>query len=304
MDWNKLRTFYHVASVGSFSKAADALNITQSALSRQILDLEHGLKKTLFYRRARGLELTKHGEILFETARQMFAAIESGRSLLEEEDNQPKGLLKICTPPNIASLWISTYLSEFMEKYPEIRLAVIGAEHPNDYILSKVDIALTTVKTQSPDFIQKFLAKFHLKMYASPEYLQKFGHPESLEDLDNHRLLTYGDYIQHPYLNINWILRAGSPAGQVREPYMQINSIQGLRSMAEAGFGIITLSEENPILKSSNLIPVLPEINGPEMESYLIYPMQLKNSRRVQVFREYVEEFSKKLATSHINKNL
>ncbi len=261
MDWNKLRTFYHVASVGSFSKAAESLNITQSALSRQIIDLEQGLKKSLFFRRARGLELTKHGEIIYKTAKRMFAEVETGRSLLEEEENVPKGLLKICATPNIASHWISTYLSGFLEKYPDIRVAVIGVEAPSDYMLSKADISITTVKTQSPDFIQKAMASVHLKMYASPEYLEKFGTPKSAEDLDNHRLITFGDYIQHPYTNINWILRAGCPPGHTREPYLQISSMQGLKSMAEAGFGIITCGvvEFNaPTSPNKSVSPVTP----------------------------------------------
>jgi DNA-binding transcriptional LysR family regulator len=294
MDWNKLRTFYHVASVGSFSKAAESLNITQSALSRQVLDLEYSLKKTLFFRRPRGLELTKEGEILYETARKVYAEIETGETNLYEEETVPKGLLKICTTPEIATYWLGTYLPDFLNMYPDIRVAVISAAQPNDYMLSKADISLVTRKTTSPDFIQKSTIKVHLKLFASPEYIAKYGTPKDLKDLDNHRLLTYGDYINHPYENINWILNAGAPAGQIREPYLQVNSMQGLQMMAEAGYGIISLSEENPSLSKSNLVPILPEINGPSIETFLIYPMQLKNSKRVQAYRDYMEGLLKK----------
>ncbi len=293
MDWNKLRTFYHVASVGSFSKAAESLNITQSALSRQVLDLEYNLKKTLFYRRPRGLELTKEGEILYETARKVYAEIEAGETTLYEEETVPKGLLKICTTPDIATYWLSSYLPGFLNKYPDIRVAVISSAQPNDYLLSKADISLITRKTLSPDFIQKSMMKVKLKLYASPEYIAKHGAPKNLKELDKHQLLSYGDYINHPYENINWILQAGAPAGHVREPYLQVNSMQGLQLMAEAGFGIISLSQENPSLSKANLVPILPEIDGPDIETFLVYPMQLKNSKRVQAFREYMEELLK-----------
>lgn len=290
MDWNKLRTFYHVASVGNFSRAAESLNITQSALSRQILDLEYSLKKTLFFRRPRGLELTKEGEILYETARKVYAEIEAGETTLMEEESEPKGLLKICTTPDIATYWLSAYLPGFLKRYPDIRVAVISSAEPTDYLLSKADISFITRKTQGPDFIQKPMMKLKLKMFASPDYIKEKGMPKNTKDLDNHRLMTYGDYITHPYSNINWILSVGAGAGVMRDPYLQINSMQGLQLMAEAGFGIITLAEKNPKLKDSSLIPVLPEVYGPEIETYLIYPMQLKNSKRVQVFREYMEE--------------
>jgi DNA-binding transcriptional LysR family regulator len=293
MDWNKLRTFYHVASVGSFSKAAESLNITQSALSRQVLDLEYSLKKTLFFRRPRGLELTKEGEILYSTARKVYAEIEAGETNLYEEETIPKGLLKICTTPEIATFWLSSYLPGFLSRYPDIRVAVISSAQPTDYLLSKADISLITRKTQSPDFIQKSMIKVKLKLYASPEYIQKHGSPKDLKDLDKHQLLTYGDYINHPYENINWILNAGASSGQVREPYLQINSMHGLQLMAEAGFGIISLSPENPSLKISNLVQILPDAEGPDIETFLVYPMQLKNSKRVQAFREYMDELNK-----------
>jgi DNA-binding transcriptional LysR family regulator len=293
MDWNKLRTFYHVASVGSFSKAAESLNITQSALSRQVLDLEYSLKKTLFFRRPRGLELTKEGEILYSTARKVYAEIEAGETNLYEEETIPKGLLKICTTPEIATFWLSSYLPGFLSRYPDIRVAVISSAQPTDYLLSKADISLITRKTQSPDFIQKSMIKVKLKLYASPEYIKKHGSPKDLKDLDKHQLLTYGDYINHPYENINWILNAGASSGQVREPYLQINSMHGLQLMAEAGFGIISLSPENPSLKISNLVQILPDAEGPDIETFLVYPMQLKNSKRVQAFREYMDELNK-----------
>lgn len=289
MDWNKLRTFYHVASVGSFSKAAESLNITQSALSRQVIDLEYSLKKTLFFRRPRGLELTKDGEILYETARKVYAEIEAGETNLYEEETVPRGLLKLCTTPDIATYWLSNYLPGFLSRYPEIRMAVISSASPTDYILSKADVSLITKKTSSPDFIQKSMMKVRLKLYASPEYLAKHGVPKKLVDLDKHQLLTYGDYINHPYDNINWILSADAPSGVLREPYLQVNSMQGLQLMAEAGFGIISLSQENPSLAKANLVPVLPEVDGPEIETFLVYPMQLKNSKRVQAFKEYLE---------------
>ena len=130
--------------------------------------------------------------------------------------------------------------------------------------------------------------KFDIPNYTK-EYIEKNGAPKSLEDLDNHRILTFGDFVTHPYSNVNWVLRAGCAAGVIREPYMQINSFAGLKSMAEAGFGVVTLLAQNPMLLKSNLVPILPEEEGPVIDCYFIYPMQLKNSKRVIVFREYLQ---------------
>ncbi|MGB0935781.1 MAG: LysR family transcriptional regulator [Alphaproteobacteria bacterium] len=294
LDWNKLRTFFHVANAGSFSRAAEQLNITQSALSRQIIDLEQNLKTTLFFRKARGLELTKQGEVLFETASRMYTEAQNGKSLLLDSENEPKGLLKICTTPNIASMWAAGFLGGFMKMYPEIRVAVIGTTI-TDVLLSQADISITTLPTKQPDLIERKLISSHLKLYASQEYLDQFGTPKTVEDLDNHRIITFGDYLSHAFSNINWPLRVGCKPGQFREPYMQINSFAGMMAIASQGFGIVTLAAENPSLAKSNLVEILPDVEGPTIDTYLVYHMQLKNSKRVIAFREYMEMVIEKM---------
>src|SRR5690348_17795971 len=107
MDWDKLRVFHAVAEAGSFTHAGEALNLSQSAVSRQISALEESVSMPLFHRHARGLILTEQGELLFRTAREVFAKLAMSESLISESKDRPKGPLKITTNVSFGSIWLA-----------------------------------------------------------------------------------------------------------------------------------------------------------------------------------------------------
>jgi DNA-binding transcriptional LysR family regulator len=289
MDWDKLKTFYYVAKAGSFTHAVGTLNLSQSAISRQILQLEDRLGAQIFQRHPRGLILTKQGEILFQTVRRMLSEIELTKTLIKEEEGQLKGVLKIATSNALANIWLINFVPGFLERYPNIRLCIIGNDNEMDLKVGEADAAIQRYIPHQPDLIQRFLLSCHLKLYASQGYLDKFGVPETPEDLDHHHLLTFGEDIRRPNKNINWMLKLGVKPGYVREPYLRINSALGLRRAAEAGLGIAALSKEcEP--QEITLVNVLPKNEGPVVDLRYVYPDQLKNSRRVLAFGDYLAE--------------
>lgn len=292
MDWGKLKLFYYVANYGSISKASEYLNVSPSSLGRSIQSLEYRIKTPLFKRHTRGLTLTRQGEELYKTASRIYCDIAQAETLLQEDKKIPQGLLRVSTSAALAGTWLVHYLAGFLEKYPKMALAIKGEDREIDLNLSDSDVLISTYIPDRPDLIQKKLMTFHVKLYASSKYLEKFGVPEKVEDLDRHRLIIYGTNISAPYKDINWVLRVGIPFGRIREPYLQINSPMGMFHAAEAGLGIIAFSEEYkyfPTFKGATLVPVLPEVKGPELTRYYIYPEQLKESKRVKAFGEYLE---------------
>jgi len=125
MDWDKLRIFYAVAEAGSFTHAGDALNLSQSAISRQISALEDSLKVTLFHRHARGLILTEQGEVLHSTARDVFAKLAMTEAMLTESKLRPRGPLKVTTTFAFGVKWLTPRMGEFLELYPDIQLTLL-----------------------------------------------------------------------------------------------------------------------------------------------------------------------------------
>src|SRR5213075_1771979 len=122
MDWDKLRIFHAVAEAGSFTHAGESLNLSQSAVSRQIGALEESLKVSLFHRHARGLILTEQGELLYRTAHEVFAKLEAARTKLTDSREKPHGDLKVQTTVGLGVHWLTPRLGEFLELYPDIRI--------------------------------------------------------------------------------------------------------------------------------------------------------------------------------------
>jgi len=121
MDWDKLRVFYNVAESGSFTRAASRLEISQSAISRQIGSLEDRMGVPLFHRHARGLILTEQGELLFRTAREVFSELAMAQARITENIKLSQGALKIAATFGFGTTWIAPRLHKFLAKYPEMR---------------------------------------------------------------------------------------------------------------------------------------------------------------------------------------
>lgn len=290
LDWDKLRVFYHVAKAKSFNRASQNLNVSQSALSRSIQLLEHLLKVQLFNRVPRGLVLTKQGEILFEKTKEMFISVEDAKDAILAESAEPKGRLKVASTVALASLWLVENLPGFLKLYPDIELDIIGHDENLDVKAREADVAIRPFIDGQPDLIQEYLFSCFLQLYASPEYLKKFGYPSTVHDLDNHRIITFGESTIRPYGDIDWPLRIGAKANHMRKPYVSINSSKGACRLAELGLGIVALSKEFPGIEKLNLINILPDIKGPVIDLYYVYPEALKCSKRVQEFGKFLSD--------------
>ncbi len=289
INWEKLKTFHCVSKLANFTKAGEFLHISQSAISRQIQDLEHQVGSKLFVRDHRQLVLTKEGEIILNAVEQMMSNVDEAYTLIQEEGGEPRGLLKVTTTSALATLWLAKFTPEFLQKYPKIRLTIIGNDQELDLGIRQADVAIRPYIESQPDLEQRRLTTFHLGLYASPEYLKKFGVPKRVKDLDHHRLLVFGDYSTHPYGNINWILKVGTSPNKERIPYMCINSSQGLMWSAEAGLGIAGLSQEYA-QENDKLIRVLPDCETPTIDLYYVYSSHFKNSKRITAFGDYLHE--------------
>ncbi|MBL0942393.1 MAG: LysR family transcriptional regulator, partial [Alphaproteobacteria bacterium] len=294
MDWDKLRIFYFVAKSGSFTQAANILNISQPALSRSISNLEGRLKIQLFHRHAKGITLTKEGEIIFEAATKMYNDFSQAQQKINENKQEINGQLTIASTAGFAELYLTPCIPAFLEKYPEVILNINANDILPDINLQEPDILIGPYITDQPRLTQELLTVFQLKLYASPGYLKKFGTPLTLKDLDDHRLIGFGTHKINPFLPLNWHLSAGKPEGEVRQPYLQINLASSRCKFAASDLGIITIPCETPELDKWNLIEILSHIPGPVIKMYYIYSEHVKNYRKVQVLGEFLKDtFSK-----------
>ncbi len=288
MDWDKLRVFHAVAEAGSFTHAGETLNLSQSAVSRQIGTLEETLKVPLFHRHARGLILTEQGELLFKTTRDVFAKLATTQALLTESTDRPKGPLKIATTVAFGSIWLTPRMKEFLELYPDIQVTILLDDGEVDLAMREADVAIRLHPPHQPDLIQRKLTTMHLHVYASPDYLKDHPMPQSPEDLANHILVVYGEDVRPPITNVNW-LHDLVRSRHIKPPsILKVNSIYAQYRAVVTGVGIASLPDYTVKQYSSNLVRILPELEGPSFDTYFVYPEELRHSKRISVFRDFL----------------
>ena len=287
LDWDKLRIFHAAADAGSFTHAGEVLGLSQSAVSRQVSALEQDLQVPLFHRHARGLILTEQGELLYRTVRDVVFKLENAQAHLVDSKERPGGELRVTTTLGIGTNWLTPRLGEFLELYPDIKLTVLLVDGELDLAMREADVAIRVREPVQADLIRRRIFTMHFHAYASAAYLKRYGEPKTFDDLDNHRIITYGAQAQTYLNNINYLHGAGRDAKDPRPSTLTINNISALRRAVENGVGIAVLPDYLA-LSETGLVRILPQSEMPEMDCYLVYPEEMKNVARVRVFCDFL----------------
>jgi len=287
MDWDKLKIFHAVAEAGSFTRATVNLNLSQSAISRQIQSLEQDLKVQLFERHARGLTLTENGEYVFKTAHEVITKLKEVETSLGDQKNKPTGKLSITTVRSFGTHWLTPRIQEFMQINPEIEVELIFDDKELDLSTRQADIGIFMRRPKQLNYIQRKLVDIKYHIYGSTKYLEKYGIPKALNDLNKHRFISFGKGAPSPVFNPDWALKLGIKDNKKRKSIMKVNSVMGLLLAVESGVGLAALPDYL-VFQSQNVIKVLPKLEGPITEAHFVYPQSLKNVARVQVFRNFL----------------
>lgn len=292
LDWDKLKTFHAAAESGSLTGAAERLSISQSAVSRQITALEDSLDTPLFHRHARGLTLTEQGRILFLAARDIAHRTALAQATVLNSRNKPQGKLRVSTPISLGSNWLTSVLPEFLAAYPEIDVEIVLEDDEHDLSSFDVDCALRPWPSTQGEVIERKLGTISQSLYASDTYLAKHGAPTSLEDLDNHAIVAFGDLMPARLHSSNWVLKAGRDDNDPRKPALSVSNLHGIMRAAEAGIGIAGIPDYMTAL-SRRLVRILPQVRGEPFDVFFVYPTELRGSVKAKVFREFLMRVTK-----------
>ena len=287
MDWDKLKIFHVVAEAGSFTSATVILNISQSAISRQIQSLEEDLKVKLFERHARGLTLTQNGEYVYKTAHEVISKLKEIESSLGDQKNKPTGKLTITTVRSFGTHWLTPRIQEFMNLNPEIEVELIFDDKELDLSTRQADIGIFMRRPKQLNYIQRKLVDINYHIYGSTKYLEKYGIPKTINDLTKHRFISFGKGAPSPVFNPDWALKLGNKDNNKIKPVMKVNSVMGLLLAVESGVGLAALPDYL-VSQSNNVVKVLPKSEGPITEAHFVYPQSLKNIARVQAFKNFL----------------
>lgn len=287
MDWDKLRVFHAVAEAGSFTHAGEKLNLSQSAVSRQISALEESLNVALFHRHARGLILTEQGELLYKTARDVFSRLSMTEAQLSESKEKAQGPLKVTSTVAFGSTWLTPRIREFLQQHPEINLTLLIDDNELDLSMRQADIAVRMSVPRQPDLIQRHLMTVRFHIYGSVDYLKRRGIPETVEDLADHDLIIYGEDTRAPVQNVNWLMGLGGGTAANRKVILRVNNQYAIYRAVRSGLGLAALPDYM-VDTNLNVVKVLPDVAGPTVETYFVYPEELRHSKRITVFRDFL----------------
>ena len=287
MDWDKLKIFHAVAEAGSFTSATINLNLSQSAISRQIQSLEDDLKVKLFERHARGLTLTENGEYVFKTAHEVISKLKEVETTLGDKKTKPSGKLTVTTVVSFGTTWLTPRIQEFMQLNSDIEVELIFDDKELDLSTRQADIGIFMRRPKQLNYIQRKLIDINYHIYGSNRYLEKNGIPKTLNDLNKHKFISFGKGAPSPVYNPDWALKVGMKENLKRKPIMKVNSVMGLLLAVESGVGLAALPDYL-VFQSRNLIKVLPKVEGPITEAHFVYPQSMKNVARVQAFRNFL----------------
>ena len=296
MDWGKLRSFHAAAEAGSLTSAGDRLGISQSAVSRQIAALEEALGVSLFQRHARGLVLTDAGHTLFRSTMEMAQAAASANTALRDQQETPQGELIVSAPVAFGSTWLVPRLGGFVRKHPDLHLDLRLEDREYDLLKLEAECAIRLWAADKADLIQRKLGTVATNLYASPEYLKAAGMPRTPQDLDNHRIIAYGD--ENSVLQeMSFACRVGRDDAPPRPATLKVNNVFAMLRAVDAGLGIADVPDYMASTMP-RLVKVLPENVGPVFDLYFIYPSDLRRSKRVAAFRDFVTGETEQLRRS------
>jgi len=286
MDWDKLRIFHAVADAGSLTHAGEVLHLSQSAVSRQVRALEESLNATLFHRHARGLILTEQGELLFDATSAMTRRLDTAEARIRDSSEEVFGELKVTTTIGFGTLWLVPRLPALYERYPDLTIDLNLEERVLDLPMREADVAIRMKEPSQADLIRRRLMAVHMRLYATPEYLDKNGTPQAITDLSKHRLIcqnTSSFQVSAGAMLVQELMAYNVPSMLTVNNYFGV--LQGV--ISNLGIGVLPnyLIEDFPALER-----VLPNVESNEVPVFLAYPEELRHSKRIAAFRDFVTD--------------
>lgn len=289
-----MQTFVRVARGGSFTTAASQLGLSRALVSRHISDLEARLGVRLLNRSTRTLSLTEEGLAYVEFCERVLEEIEANERSVARAGAVPIGTLNVTAPKSFGSLHLADAIIAFATSEPRIRVSLTLDDftfRPHDFVEGGQDVAIRTSDIRNSSVIAKRIGTVKAVLCASPDYLERHGHPREPGELARHACLVH--------LNLatddrHWRLKGprGVISVKAEGPFLS-NSALVLRRAALAGHGIALLPQYCIAhdLDCGALVPVLPQYKAPERPIVVLHPQATLVPKKVRLFVDFMAQW-------------
>jgi len=280
MDLKSVELFVRVVQRGSFSAASRHLDVPVATVSRRVSELERSLDVRLLERSTRQLRLTEAGATLYEFASRGLDEMDAGFLALQNRESEIKGTLRLSVPPNFEPWW--KLLNDFQQQFPQINIDIYVTERKIDFIEDGIDVALRVGDVEYLSAIARQLISYKHVLVATPEFIKKYGEPESPQELSNYPCAAWSK--QHAPRH--WTLASKKIDMQ---PFMCVNDFSHMRYLA---LHHNCITEQPPFLVSDliankQMVEILPDYELPEFNVSLLYPSRKQLSRIARVYIDF-----------------
>lgn len=285
--FSALPVFVAVIESGSFSQAAERLNMTKSAVSKRISALEENLGLRLFHRSTRKITLTEAGEEFSDYARNAWYIAKEGIDAATVHQGKPKGTLKINAPMTFSRLHLVPHLKEFTELYPEIKIILNMDDKVVEMIQGGYDVGIRIGELKDSSLIAKKLSGCHSVVCASPKYLEQHGTPKTPADLKSHNCIYYSLF----QAGVEWtFFHQGEKHKVEPKGNVIVNNSDAICEMLLQGLGICQMPTfiVQKYLNTGQLTQVLNQYQLPEHNIYAVYPERRHTPAKVKVFIDFM----------------
>lgn len=263
------------------------MTVSPSVVSKQLAALEDRLGVRLLNRTTRRVSLTEVGAAYYERSKRIIADVDEAEVSVSQSHAAPRGLLKITAPTTFAHRHVAPYLANFIDRYPEVQIQMLVNDRIVDMVDEGIDLAIRIAQLKDSSLIARKLAPNTRSLVASPEYLERWGAPQRLEELNDHALITLhpGSLINDWHFEVNGGERVFRAKGSIL-----INNGDSILSAVLSGGGLAMLAAHmaGEHVKSGKLVPVLEEYVRDDVPIYAVYPSSRHLSPKVRAFVDYL----------------
>ena len=287
--FENMKTFVQIVDAGSMSAAADRLEVAKSAVSRRLKELEEHLGVQLFHRTTRSMNLTDSGTAFYQQTVRILEDLAEAENAIMQAHVTLKGSIRVAVPYSFGLMHLTTAINEFLVLHPLIEFDLDFNDRQVDIIQEGFDLAIRIADLEDSSLIARRLATINHVVCAAPSYLEKYGMPESPEDLVNHKCLAYNllhDSKSWPFTDENQQLC------NVRiDPKFKSSAGRSLRDTAIAGLGITYLPTfiTHEQIRQKQLIPILQDYTPWQSNAYAVYSQTRHLSQRVRSFVDFLQ---------------
>ena len=282
-----MKVYCSVVENDSLAGAARSLNVSPSVVSKQLSALEDRLGVRLLNRTTRRISVTQEGTAYYERCKRIITDVAEAENSVSSAHAAPRGLLKITAPVTFAHRHLTPHLPKFLDIFPEVEVQVQVNDRVVDLVDEGIDLAIRISQLKDSSLIARRLAPNRRYIAATPEYLKKNGTPNAVDDLKEHRLITWppGNPLNDWHFLINGIERIMKVNGAIA-----VNEGDGILTTLLAGGGLGMTQEflAGPYVREKKLVPLLEEFVREDNPIYAVYPSNKHLSPKVRAFVDFL----------------